>query len=58
MLEAIWESRPFSFELNPAMLKLAMTLIINSLPVIIDDKVSNINSVLRKSLLRRELSLR
>lgn len=48
MFETVGKSFAFSFKLDPAVLELSMTLIVNCLPIVIDDEVGDIDIVLRK----------
>lgn len=54
MLEAIRESLPLGLKFYPTMLKLAVAIIIDCLPVIINNEVSDVNIVLCQSLNRVE----
>jgi hypothetical protein len=48
MFQAVRECFAFSFKFDPTVLKLAMPAIINCLPVVVDDKVGNVDVVLRQ----------
>jgi len=46
VLETIRKSLPLSLKLYPTMLKLAMAVVVDGLPIIINDKVSDVNIIL------------
>jgi hypothetical protein len=47
VLEAVRECLPLGLEFNPTILKLTVTLVIDCLPIIVDDEVSDIDFILR-----------
>lgn len=46
MFQSFRKGISFSFELNPAMLELAFSTIVDCLPIVVDDEVCDIDVVL------------
>jgi hypothetical protein len=48
MLQSLRKSLSLSLKLDPAMLKLTMTFVVNRLPVIVNDEVGDVDIVFSK----------
>lgn len=47
MLESVRECLSFSLELNPAVLELAVSTVVNGLPIVVNNEIRDVDFVLR-----------